>query len=113
MAYKVEVREFTENFNKFQDIDIVEIIDKKSNVLKGLYISAKEAQKIKKLSKIVQDIMIDRNGKDNFICIDLLDNNYLVEKERKKEILTKTLGLIKNKIDPIKWQEELRQEMER
>ena len=49
MAFQIGVREFTKNFNKLQDIDIIEIIDKKSNALKGLYISSKEALKVKKL----------------------------------------------------------------
>ena len=46
---KMGVREFTKNFNKLQDIDFIEIIDKKTNKLKGIYLSAKEAIKVKKL----------------------------------------------------------------
>jgi len=80
MAYQVGVREFTKNFNKLQDIDMIEIIDKKSSALKGLYISAKEALKVKKLleesrkkekekklSKIMQyagSLHVDDNLKD-------------------------------------------------
>ncbi len=46
---QVGVREFTKNFNKFQNMDFIEIIDKKTNSLKGIFLSAKEAVRIKKI----------------------------------------------------------------
>jgi hypothetical protein len=33
---KISVREFTKNFNKLQNVEIVEIIDKKTNNLTGI-----------------------------------------------------------------------------
>ncbi len=50
-AYQIGVREFTRDFNKLQKFDIIEVIDKKTNSLKGIYLSAKEAQKFKELLK--------------------------------------------------------------
>jgi len=49
MNIQVGVREFIKDFNKLQNIDIVEIIDKKTNNLKGIYLSKEEAQRVKKL----------------------------------------------------------------
>jgi len=49
MAIKVGVREFVKDFNKLQNIDMVEIIDKKTKTLKGIYLSANEALKVKNL----------------------------------------------------------------
>ena len=60
---QVGVRDFTKDFNKFQNSDIVEILDKKTNQLKGIYLSFEMAQKVKnfleeekkeKLSKIMK-----------------------------------------------------------
>ncbi|MEO1927647.1 MAG: hypothetical protein ABGX26_03050 [Nautiliaceae bacterium] len=64
---RVGIREFTKNFNKFQNLKMVEIIDKKTNKPKGLYLSYEMAKifksmlerektedKKKKLSKIMQ-----------------------------------------------------------
>ena len=49
MTMQVGVREFVKDFNKLQNIDMVEIIDKKTKILKGIYLSAEEALKIKNL----------------------------------------------------------------
>ena len=47
----IGVREFTKNFNKLQNADIVEIIDKKTNILKGIYLSKKQAIEFQKYLK--------------------------------------------------------------
>jgi len=49
VSIKVGVKEFIKDFNKLQNVDIVEIIDKKTNNLKGIYLSKEEAQRVKKL----------------------------------------------------------------
>ena len=49
MAIQMGIREFTKNFNKLQNVDLVEIVDKKTNKLKGVYLSTKEALKVKKI----------------------------------------------------------------
>ena len=49
MSIEVGIREFVKDFNKFQNVDVVEIIDKKTKTLKGIYLSAKEALKVKHL----------------------------------------------------------------
>jgi 23S rRNA pseudoU1915 N3-methylase RlmH len=46
---KVGVREFTKNFNKYQNMEMVEIIDKKTDEIKGVFISPKAAEKVKDL----------------------------------------------------------------
>ncbi|SMC09506.1 hypothetical protein [Nitratiruptor tergarcus] len=40
---KIGVREFTKSFNKLQNMEIVEIVDKKTNELKGIYLSKEQA----------------------------------------------------------------------
>jgi len=45
-SIRVGVRDFTKDFNKFQNSDIVEILDKKTNQLKGIYLSFELAQKV-------------------------------------------------------------------
>ena len=47
MTSKVGVREITRNFNILQDYDYVEVEDKKSNTIKGLFVSAKYTQEVK------------------------------------------------------------------
>ncbi len=47
MIHKMGVREFAKDFNKLQEFDIIEIIDKKTNTLKGIFLSKKEALKYK------------------------------------------------------------------
>ena len=49
MAIQMGIGEFTKNFNKLQNVDLVEIVDKKTNKLKGVYLSTKEALKVKKI----------------------------------------------------------------
>ena len=49
MAIQMGIREFTKNFNKLQNVDLVEIVDKKTNKLKGIYLSVSEALKVKKI----------------------------------------------------------------
>ena len=49
MNIEVGVREFVKDFNKFQNVDMVEIVDKKTKTLKGIYLSAEEALKVKHL----------------------------------------------------------------
>jgi len=46
---RVGVREFTKNFSKYQNIDMVEIIDKKTDEVKGIFISPEAAEKVKDL----------------------------------------------------------------
>lgn len=46
---QVGVREFVKDFNKLQNVDMVEIIDKKTKNLKGIYLSKDEALKVKHL----------------------------------------------------------------
>jgi hypothetical protein len=46
---RVGVREFTKNFSRYQNIDMVEIIDKKTDEIKGVFISSEAAEKVKDL----------------------------------------------------------------
>jgi len=46
---RVGVREFTKNFSKYQNIDMVEIIDKKTDEVKGVFISPASAEKVKEI----------------------------------------------------------------
>ncbi|AZV47306.1 hypothetical protein C3L23_08480 [Nautilia sp. PV-1] len=46
---RVGVREFTKNFSKYQNMEMVEIIDKKTDEVKGVFISPKAAEKVKDL----------------------------------------------------------------
>ena len=52
---QISVREFTKYFTKLQDEEWVEIIDKKSNKLKGVYLNAKEAMKVKKILQHIKE----------------------------------------------------------
>jgi len=46
---RVGVREFTKNFSKYQNVEMVEIIDKKTDEVKGVFISPEVAKKVKKI----------------------------------------------------------------
>ena len=46
---RVGVREFTKNFSKYQNIEMVEIVDKKTDEVKGVFISPEAAEKVKEI----------------------------------------------------------------
>ena len=56
MTSRLGVREITRNFNILEDYDYVEIEDKKTHTLKGLFVSAKLLDEVKNfLDKKIKD----------------------------------------------------------
>jgi len=60
------------------------------------------------------EVIIHRKGRESVVVISLDEyNNKKNKKIDKKELLSKTSKVIKEKIDPLKWQDEIREEFDR
>jgi len=63
------------------------------------------------------EVIIHRKGRESVVVVSLDDYNTIKnaksKKLDKKSLLSKTSKAIKEKIDPLKWQKELREEFDR
>jgi len=60
------------------------------------------------------EVIIHRKGRESVVVISLDEYNSKKSKKiDKKELLSKTSKVIKEKIDPLKWQDEIREEFDR
>ncbi len=83
----ISISEIQRNLHKLDSFDIIEVVDKKRNQLKGYFLD-------KKYHGYVEDIVRDQEEKKN---------DALFEKVR---------GIIPATIDPVAWQKALREENE-
>ena len=60
------------------------------------------------------EVIIHRKGRESVVVISLDEyNSKKNRKINKKELLSKTSKVIKDKIDPLKWQDDIREEYDR
>jgi len=83
----VSVSEIQRNLHKLDGFDIIEVVDKKRNLLKGYFLD-------KKYHAYIQEIIQDQEDKKSDVLFD------------------KVRGIIPSTVDPIAWQKALREENE-
>ena len=83
----ISISEIQRNLHKLDNFDIIEVVDKKRNQLKGYFLD-------KKYHGYVEDIVRD------------------LEEKKSDALFDKVRGIIPSTIDPVAWQQALREENE-